>query len=938
MAEKKNVAIFELAPELGVKPLELVKRLKDSGLKLDTSIKSHMDEVSAGDAEKIRDLFLKKDAPAKEEKKTVVKKKAAAAAPKKEAKATATKKPHKKEEVKHEEKVVEEAKHAKTIIRKKKIEVEEVPVVVEEPVVVVEEKKEEIVVAPKTEHEHKPAEKQPEHRHEEPRRDKPRIVDTSRPSSDRPQSSGSGRPPYPPRPQSPRPQSSGGGRPPYPPRSGSGPDRRPMGQGGQRPSGPGGRPSGPGGQRPGGQRFGQQTSTLPPAPAHSHYRTYEKKKDTHIEDDKKRKSGVKKDGKLEVVVDVAEVKTVGSGRAQYGVKKRVSIGKEQKKTLITVPKASKRKIKVTGDKITVSDLAKEMSVKAAEVVKKLMAMGTMATMNQAIDIETATLIATDFSYELEQAKFDEAEVIRSIEDKEDQLIPRSPVVTMMGHVDHGKTSILDAIRKTNVADKEAGGITQRVGAHEVQLEKGAITFIDTPGHEAFTEMRARGSQVTDIVVLVIAADDGVMPQTKESIDHARAAGVEIVVALNKIDKPNANPDMVKKQLAELELLPEDWGGQTIVVPTAAKKGEGIKQLLEAILLQAEIMELKANPNRNAEGVVIEARLDKGMGPVATVIVQKGTLKVGDYIVAGTSYGRIRSIKNPVGVSTEAILPGRAGEVHGLNLVPMAGDKFNCLATENDAKKLVEYRIDEQRKQTGTEVKKSVTLEDIMKGICSGETKELKLLVKADTQGSVEALKASLENLTDQVVAVKVILSGTGGVTTNDVNLALASGAIIIGFNVRPDSKALEEAQRSKLDIKFYDVIYKCLEDMEKLKLCMLDPTEQEKVNGQAEVREIFNVSKIGTIAGCGVKSGKIVRNSMVRVIRDGAVVYTGKLKSLKRFKDDAKEVAAGLECGMSVDGFNDIKQGDILESYSVNMVDSEGTVVSTKKAATPQQQ
>ncbi len=579
-----------------------------------------------------------------------------------------------------------------------------------------------------------------------------------------------------------------------------------------------------------------------------------------------------------------------------------------------------------------------MSVKAAEIVKKLMAMGTMATMNQKIDLDTAILIATEFSYEVEQVKFDESKVLQTTEDKQEDMVPRSPVVTMMGHVDHGKTSILDAIRKTNVADKEAGGITQRIGAHEVQLEKGSITFIDTPGHEAFTEMRARGSQVTDIVVLVIAADDGVMPQTRESIDHARAAGVEIVVALNKIDKPNANPDMVKKQLAELELLPEDWGGQTIVVPTAAKKGEGIKQLLESILLQAEVMELKANPNRSAEGVVIEARLDKGMGPVATIIVQKGTLKIGDNLVAGTSYGRIRSMKDPRGNTIQSALPGHAVEVHGLNSVPMAGEKFNCLPTDDAAKELVEHRVDEIRKQSSPETKKSVTLDDIMKGICSGETKDLKLIVKADTQGSVEALKASLENLTDQVVAVKVILAGTGGVTSNDVNLALASGAVIIAFNVRPDSKALEEAQTSKVDIKFYDVIYNCLEDMEKVKLCMLDPTEVEKVNGQAEVRQIFNVSRIGTIAGCGVKSGKIIRNSMVRVIRDGAVVYTGKLKSLKRFKDDAKEVAAGLECGMSVEGFNDIKQGDILESFSVNMVDSSGTVVGTKKAATPAQQ
>lgn len=921
MADTKKVAIFELAPELGLKPLDLVKQLKDSGVKLSSDIKNHMSEVSSSDAEKIREYFLNKDkAPKQEEKKTTVKKKAAGAekaepkTPAKKTTAVKTAVKKKKEEPeKEEEKIKEEAK-PKIKVRKKEIPapvIEEAPKA-EEPKPVEEHK--EPVVEQRAE---APLKEEPQHRTSapvqgplEPRRDKPRMVETQRPS--------------------------------YPPRQGGAPrpsgDRRPTGP---RPTGPrpGGdrRPAGAGDRRPGqGPRFSQSTPVTPPAA--SHHRIYDKKKDTHVEDDKKKaKGGVKRETKLEVV-DILEVKTQTTARAQYGLKKKPQAGKEQKKTLITVPKASKRKVRMEGDSITVSDLAKEMSVKAAEVVKKLMTMGTMATMNQKLDIETATLLATEFSYEIEQAKFDEKDILKTGEDSDTDLVPRSPVVTMMGHVDHGKTSILDAIRKTNVADKEAGGITQRIGAYEVQLEKGSITFIDTPGHEAFTEMRARGSQVTDIVVLVVAADDGVMPQTKESIDHARAAGVEIVVALNKIDKPNANPDMVKKQLAELDLLPEDWGGQTIVVPTAAKKGEGIKQLLEAILLQAEIMELKANPDRSAEGVVIEARLDKGMGPVATVIVQKGTLKVGDSLIAGTSFGRIRSIKDPRGNSIDSVKPGHAGEIHGLDSVPMAGEKFNCLATEYDAKKLVEHRLDELRKQICPDVKKSVTLDDIMKGICTGETKELKLVVKADTQGSVEALKASLENLTDEVVAVKVILSNTGGVTSNDVNLALASGAVIIAFNVRPDSKALEEAQRCKVDIRNYDVIYSCLEDIEKVKLCMLEPTEVEKVNGQAEVRQVFNVSKIGTIAGCGVKSGKIIRNSMVRVIREGTIVYTGKLKSLKRFKDDAKEVAAGLECGMSIDGFNDIKQGDILESYSVNMVDSSGVVVGTKKAATPSQQ
>ncbi|MEI6092612.1 MAG: translation initiation factor IF-2 [bacterium] len=650
--------------------------------------------------------------------------------------------------------------------------------------------------------------------------------------------------------------------------------------------------------------------------------------------DKKTKSKVaKKDVKLEVV-DVFEVKKQVSTRSQYGIKKKAPTGREQKKTLITKPKASKRKVRITGSTITVADLAKEMSVKAAEIIQKLFAMGNMATINQPIDTETATLIANEFSYELEYVGFDESAFISESEDKQEDLIPRAPVVTMMGHVDHGKTSILDAIRTTHVADKEAGGITQHMGAHEVKLEKGTITFIDTPGHEAFTEMRARGSQITDIVVLVIAADDGVMPQTRESIDHARAAGVDIVVALNKIDKPNANVDMVKKQLADLDLLPEDWGGQTMVIPTAAKKGEGIQKLLESILLQAEIMELKANPNKPGTGIAIEARLDRGMGPVTTVITQDGTLKVGDYVVAGTSYGRIKSIRDTYGKMIDKILPGRAGEILGLDSVPVAGDKFNCVATEYDAKKLVDYRTDEKRKQRSTEGRKSfTTLDEIMKGICAGDTKEMKLVVKADTQGSVEALKPALTNLSDESVAVRVIHASTGGVTSNDVNLAVASGAIVIAFNVRPDVKAQEEAERLKLDIRFYDVIYACLDEMEKAKLCMLEPIDVEKVNGQAEVREVFNVSKIGTIAGCGVKSGKVIRNSQVRVIRDGVVAFTGKIKSLKRFKDDAREVAAGLECGISIDGYNDIKPGDILESFSINKLESSDANFAAASAA-----
>lgn len=841
MSEK--IKVFELAPELGLKPLELVTKLKEIGV----VVKSHMSELEDDQVAQIKAHLTKKEEPKAAEKKTTVKKKAAAPAAPAEKKTTTLKKkvvaaPKKKEEVIVEEKQPEKAAKS-TIVRKKKT-------IEPEPVVVVEEKPKEEPV-------------------------KQEAATTAAPATEAPKK-----------------------------------------------------------EIPKDETPAQKEVREAEEKKHGHGAKHLTARELEIEEEKKKdKKKVKvgkKDGKVEIL-DIFELKKQSSTRAVYGVKKKAAAGREQKKTLITTMKASKRKVRISGDGISVGELAKEMGVKAAEIMQKLFAMGTMATINQKLDLETATLIATEFHYELEFAGFDEKEVIAPDEDKPEDMVPISPVVTMMGHVDHGKTSILDAIRKSNVADKEAGGITQHVGAHEVELEKGVITFLDTPGHEAFTEMRARGSQVTDIVVLVVAADDGVMPQTRESIDHARAAGVEIVVALNKIDKPNANVDMVKKQLAELELLPEDWGGQTIVVPTAAKKGEGIKQLLEAILLQAEIMELKANPNRPGEGIVVEGRLDKGMGPIASIIIKRGTLKVGDYVVAGTSSGRVKSIRNSHGKVVQSVAPGRFGEILGLDSVPMAGEKVNCVATENDASKLVDHRIDEKRKHDTVEAKKPLSLDEMMQSVCKGEMKELRLVVKADTQGSIEALKASLEKLSDETVTVKIVLAGIGGVTSNDVNLALASGAVIIAFNVRPDTKASAEAEAAKLDIRYYNVIYSCLEDMEKAKVCMLEPVDVEKVNGQAEVREVFNISKLGTIAGCGVKSGKVIRNSLVRVIRDGVVVYTGKIKSLKRFKDDAREVAAGLECGMSIEGFNDIKPGDIFESYTINKVDSTGAIVGSKK-------
>jgi translation initiation factor IF-2 len=647
----------------------------------------------------------------------------------------------------------------------------------------------------------------------------------------------------------------------------------------------------------------------------------DKFKEQEKEKEKKKKTKSKKE-KVEVV-NFYDLNKAQNKRVRYGTKKRPPIGREKNKTLITTPKQSKRKIKMSAETISIADLAKEMSIKSAQIVKFLFSMGTALTVNDSIDYDTAIIVANNFSYEIEKAGFKEEEVIKEEEDKAKDLKARGPVVTLMGHVDHGKTSILDAIRTTKVADKEAGGITQQIGAYEVELKKGTITFVDTPGHEAFTEMRARGSQVTDIVVLVIAADDGIMPQTKESIDHARSAGVEIVVALNKVDVPNANPDRVRQQLSELDLLPEDWGGQTMVVETAAKTGDGIDKLLETILLQAEIMELKANPDRPGEGVVIEAKLDKGVGPVATVVTNRGTLKRGDYVVAGTSYGKVRAIKNSKGKMIQKIEPARSGEIQGLNDVPRAGEKFNCVENETTAKKLVQHRIDEIKVREQNKASQGVDFEELMKGVSDGKAKELKLIVKADTKGSVEALKSALINLSDDLVKVNVILANTGGVTINDVNLALASYAFIIGFNVRPDLKAQEQAKTEKLEIRFYDVIYNCLEDIEKLKKGMLEPVSVEKDNGMAEVRQTFSVPKIGTVAGCGVKSGKIIRNSMGRVLREGVVIYTGKINSLKHFKDDKKEVATGLECGLSIEGFNDIKIGDIIESFSLDKVSQE---------------
>jgi len=584
-------------------------------------------------------------------------------------------------------------------------------------------------------------------------------------------------------------------------------------------------------------------------------------------------------------------------------------------------KAIKKRIKVY-ETISVGDLARRMGVKSSEVIAKLMALGVLATLNQALDVETAALVAADFGFEVEQGMTQELEVI-NLEEQEQggEELPRPPVVTVMGHVDHGKTSILDAIRKTDVADGEAGGITQHIGAYHVQAASGDIVFVDTPGHAAFTEMRSRGAKVTDIVVLVVAADDGVMEQTKEAIAHAKAAEVPIVVAVNKIDKDNANPDRVKRELGDFGLIPEEWGGDTIFCETSAKQGIGIDELLESIQLQSEILELKADVQRKARGTVIEAQLHKGRGPVATVLVQEGTLRTGDYFVAGQFYGKVRSLNNDRGVQVEEAGPSMPVEVQGLSGVPQAGDEFVVLTDEKMAKNVSESRQLKAREHELAAASK-VSLDNLFEKMAEQDLKELRVVLRADVQGTLEAFGQAAEKLSTSEIRVRVLHEGAGSITENDVHLAAASDAIIIGFNVRPTVKVKELAEKEQVDIRFYDVIYHALEDIEKAMVGMLEPTFEEKVIGTADVRETFHVPKVGTIAGCAVIDGKIERHAKVRVLRDGVVIYTGNIASLKRFKDDVKEVLTGYECGIAVENFNDIKVGDQLEAFVMEEVEA----------------
>ena len=600
-------------------------------------------------------------------------------------------------------------------------------------------------------------------------------------------------------------------------------------------------------------------------------------------------------------------------------KRKALPGKEQRKTEITVPRASKRVIRIS-EMITVGDLAKAMGVKAGEVLKKLIDMGMMATINQMLDHDTAVLLASEFEYQVENVAFDVEQALETEQEGGggDQL-PRAPVITMMGHVDHGKTSLLDAIRATNVAEGEAGGITQHIGAYTVDVHGRQVTFLDTPGHEAFTAMRARGAQVTDLVVLVVAADDGIMPQTLEAIDHARAAEVPIIVAINKIDKPDANPERVKQELGNYGLAPEEWGGDTIVVPVSAKTKEGIEQLLEMILLQADVLELKANPKRLAKGTIVEARLDRGRGPVATVLVQEGTLKVGDPFVVGTEFGRIRAMMDDRGQRIESAGPSTPVEVLGLGGVPEAGDVFVAVQDDAKARQVAEHRRGKQRDAEMAKTAK-VSLDDLYQQIQSGEVRELKVVVKTDVQGSLEAVSDALRRLSTDDVRLNVIHGSVGGITESDVLLASASNAVVIGFNVRPEPKAAALAEREGIDIRLYTVIYDALNDLRDALEGLLEPSLQEKVLGRAEVRQTFTVSGQGVIAGCFVTDGKIVRGGKARLLRDHVVVHDGRIASLRRFKEDVREVAGGYECGIGLEAYQDVKVGDIIEGYEVEEV------------------
>jgi translation initiation factor IF-2 len=673
-----------------------------------------------------------------------------------------------------------------------------------------------------------------------------------------------------------------------------------------RPVGPVGRP-GPGGQRPGtpAGRFGAPPVPPPeavPPPGNSG------KPGARVLKKKVVKKGT---------VDFTAEREMRGLRVPK--KRRALPGKEQKKTEITTPRASKRVVRVT-EGVTVGDLGRNMGVKAGDLIKKLMGLGQMATLNQVLDVDTATLLAGEFGYSVENVAFDAEQAIEETTEEaaQGEALPRPPVVTVMGHVDHGKTSLLDAIRHTNVTAKEFGGITQHIGAYQVEVQGRQITFVDTPGHEAFTAMRARGAKVTDIVVLVVAASEGVMPQTIEAINHSRAAKVPIIVAINKIDLPEANIDRVKQRLTEQGLIPEDYGGETITVPVSARTREGIDRLLEMILLQADVMELKANAQRPARGTVVESQLDRGRGPVATVLVQEGTLHQGDPFVCGLSFGRVRAMLDHRGERLSDAGPSTPVEIFGLSSVPEPGTAFVAVVEESKARQVAEYRRSKQRE--GELAKTSrISLQDLSERMAAGEVKELKVILKADVQGSVEALSDALTRLSTNEVKLEVLHTSAGAISETDVTLAAASGAIIIGFNIRPEPKAAQLAEKEGVEIRSYTVIYEAINDMREAMEGLLAPTYREKQLGRVEVRKIFNVPG-GTVAGSMVVDGKITRSARVRLVRDGRVVWEGKVGSLKRFKDDVREVLTNFECGVGLENFNDVKPGDVIESFELEAV------------------
>ncbi len=753
------------------------------------------------------------------------------------------------------------------------------------------------------------------------------------------QSTGGGARPYTPHPGAPRPQSDG-------PRGGGYGGQRPeggRGPGGDRPGGdrPGGYQPRPGGDRPGGYQprpgggpGGYQPRPAGPGAAPAIPLTEEEQrrrtKDRRVvdfpgsggsseEDRRKAAAGgpAKKRSHAAPMPPVLSEDGDAPMRLKSSRRKKSRHGgQEQREELKPV---GKRKIRID-ESIRLSDLAHQMGIKAQAIIKTLFGMGMMATINQALDLDTATLLANEYGHEVESVGFDEQEFLSAAPaDAPEDLKPRPPVVTIMGHVDHGKTSLLDAIRKTSIASGEAGGITQHIGAYHVATNRGEVVFLDTPGHEAFTAMRARGAQVTDIVVLVVAADDGVMDQTREAVNHSKAAGVPIVVAVNKIDKEGANPDRVKRELAEFDLVPEEWGGTTIFANVSAKQRIGLDELLEMILLQAEVLELKANPSKPAKGHIVEAKLDKGRGPLGTVLIQEGTLTAGDAFVCGTVHGKVRAMFNDQGKKIKQAGPAIPVEIQGFDVVPEAGDEFVVVADDKVARKIAESRMAKQREKDLVG-KSTLTLESFLKSKPAQEAKALNLVLKADVQGSLEAITEALHKLSTDEVKIQVVHAGTGGLTESDVMLATASQAIIIGFNVRPTSKVKEVAEREQVEIRFYDIIYKLVGEIKDAMSGMLAPDIQEVYLGQAEVRETFSVPKVGTVAGCGVVDGKLVRNAKIRLLRDGVVIYTGALSSLKRFKDDAKEVAKGYECGAGLENFNDIKVGDIIEAFETKEV------------------